>query len=97
MKVLNREELELLHRQGLCEDIRNKLSAPFSLPVMVLRYLTDNKLNEEEKRGLAELIIQNAKISRDCIDHIVATLDHTLSLPDEKIPILVRGTHKKES
>ena len=95
MKILDPDDLELLHRQGLCEDIRNKLSAPLSLADIVLNFFDNTELNEEKKKECIRIAIDAAKISRDSIEHITASLDYILSLSNEKIPELIRGNRKK--
>lgn len=95
MKILDPDDLELLHRQGLCEDIRNKLSASLSLADIVLNFFDNTELNEEKKKECIRIAIDAAKISKNNIEHITASLDYTLALVDEKIPILVRGNRKK--
>ncbi len=94
MKMLSPEDLELLHRQGLASDIRNKLSSSNMLVYLVLEYFENKDLTEERRVAYRDLIKTEAEKVRDYTEHIIATLENTLSLPDEEIPNLVRGKRR---
>lgn len=72
--ALSVEDIELLERQGLSEDIRNQLS-----PVKMIHYLFVAWKDESDsiKKGqLFDLLNKTITQSQGCVEHICDALDH---------------------
>lgn len=99
-KILNEEEIALLKKQGLAEDIRNKLS-PIKNYVSMREDI--GNIPPEKAEDMRKLILTERTRAKECIAHILATLEYDLKHSDEVRPItqtdkmLLREIVRRES
>ncbi len=99
-KKLSEEEIELLKRQGLAEDIRNKLS-PIKNYISMREDI--GNIPPEKAEELRKLILKERAQAKECVAHILATLEYDLKHSDEVRPItqtdkmLLREIVRRES
>ena len=82
-KKLNAEEIELLERQGLVADIRNKLGTTVNLLALMRISNDDTDEGRFAKKYLEEHMAETAADAERSIAHILGAMTYSQKLPDE--------------
>jgi hypothetical protein len=90
MKNLNIEEIELLRRQGLLADIRNKLGNLSNIQQLIELYFSTGQ-TQKMKAEIGSLLKKEGGDIKESIEHILAALEYVYTLPKEEIEKIIKG------
>lgn len=90
MKKLNMEEIELLRRQGLLADIRNKLGNLSNIQQLIDLYFMSGQ-TQKKKADIGALLKKEGENIEASVDHILAILEYISNLPKEEIEKTIKG------
>ena len=94
MKKLNMEEVELLRRQGLIADIRNKIGNLNNIQQLIAMYFVTGQ-TQKTKAEIGSLLKKEGGDIKESIENILATLEYVSDLPKEEIEKIINGKNKK--
>lgn len=92
-KILSPQDIELLERQGLIADIRNKLSNNLNLLCLLEESEKDTEIGRNAKKYLEEHQSEMVAASQKSLAHILSVLTHSEQLPWYKRISILAGKH----